>query len=74
VTVACQGTSISLTSATPFNGYSLSVQSSGPASVSVRFTGNGQYHTIRAACSSTGQPFQSGGGSGGGSDDGPGDD
>jgi hypothetical protein len=67
VTVQCQGSSIKLMSATPFGGYSLHVQSAGPSYVSVSFYGNAQTHTIHAACSSSGQPYEgSGGGSGGG--------
>jgi hypothetical protein len=64
VTVACQGSSISLTSATPFDGYSLTVQNSGPLQVVVTFTGNGSTFTIRAHCYN-GQPVQGWGGGGG---------
>ncbi|HZQ58894.1 MAG TPA: hypothetical protein VFA84_12715 [Acidimicrobiales bacterium] len=60
-TVACKGSSISLTTATPFDGYSLGVQSSGPSQVVVTFTANGRSLTIRAHCSN-GAPVQSWGG------------
>ena len=60
VTVTCLGTAISLTTAAPFNGYSLDVQDSGPAEVVVAFTGHGHTHTIRARCSTDGQPVRGG--------------
>jgi hypothetical protein len=48
--VSCQGSSVGLTSATPFDGYSFNVQGAGPSVVIVTFTGHGQALTIRAHC------------------------
>jgi hypothetical protein len=58
VTVSCQGTAISLTTATPFNGYSFTVQNSGPQSVVVYFNNGTQQLAIHAYCDSSGQAHQ----------------
>ena len=55
LTVECQGSTISLLSATPANGYTLTVHSSGPTSVTVDFTMGRQDWFIRVTCPN-GQP------------------
>jgi hypothetical protein len=50
-TVSCQGSTISLVTATPNDGYALTVQSAGPSIVVVVFDGGRRSSTIRARCS-----------------------
>jgi hypothetical protein len=55
LTVECQGTAISLVSASPANGYTLSVRSSGPTSVSLSFSKGFQNWSVHVTCPN-GQP------------------
>jgi hypothetical protein len=55
VTVTCQGSTISLGSATPFGGWTLSVHSSGPTDVSVAFSSGRNQVSVHASCTN-GQP------------------
>ncbi len=50
VTVSCQGSTISLVSASPADGYALVVRSSGPGFVDVDFTGQPNGSSVRATC------------------------
>ncbi len=54
-TVSCQGSVISLVSASPANGYTLAVRSSGPDTVDVDFNAQTRVSNVRARCSN-GQP------------------
>jgi hypothetical protein len=56
LTVECQGSTISLLSATPANGYILTVHSSGPTSVSLDFSEQTEDWSVHATCQN-GQPF-----------------
>jgi hypothetical protein len=55
VTVSCNGTAIELLSATPTNGYSINVDSSGPVEVRVHFSSSQSESMITANCQ-TGTP------------------
>jgi hypothetical protein len=56
VTVACQGSTISLISASPADGYTLAVRSSGPQFVDVDFNAQPSGSAVRAFCNRNGQP------------------
>jgi len=56
VTVSCQGSTISLISASPADGYTLAVRSSGPQFVDVDFNGQPSGSAVRAFCNRNGQP------------------
>jgi hypothetical protein len=56
VTVSCQGSTISLVSASPADGYTLAVRSSGPQFVDVDFNGQPSGSAVRAYCNRNGQP------------------
>jgi hypothetical protein len=55
LTVECQGSTISLVSASPANGYTLTVHSSGPTSVSLDFSNPPQVWSVHVTCQN-GQP------------------
>jgi hypothetical protein len=55
LTVQCQGSSINLVSASPANGYTLTVHSSGPTSVGLDFTKQYQSWSVHVTCQN-GQP------------------
>ena len=55
LTVECQGTAISLVSASPASGYTLTVRSSGPTSVSLDFSKQTQAWSVHVTCQN-GQP------------------
>jgi hypothetical protein len=55
LTVECQGSAISLVSASPANGYTLMVHSSGPTSVSLDFAKQTQDWSVHVTCQN-GQP------------------
>jgi hypothetical protein len=57
VTVSCQGSTISLVSASPANGYTLTVRNSGPTDVDVGFNGQPNSSVVRATCRN-GQPVR----------------
>ena len=57
VTVSCQGSTISLVSASPSNGYTLSVRNSGPIDVDVDFNGQPNGSAVQATCRN-GQPVR----------------
>ncbi|NUS51781.1 MAG: hypothetical protein HOQ22_12185, partial [Nocardioidaceae bacterium] len=50
VSVRCQGSSISLQSASPDDGYSVDVRERGPEEVEVRFEGGEHEARVRAEC------------------------
>jgi hypothetical protein len=58
VTVSCQASAISLISASPADGYTLAVRSSGPLVVDVDFNGQPSASAIRAVCNRSGQPVK----------------
>jgi len=55
LTVECQGSTISLVSASPASGYTLTVRSSGPTSVSLDFSKQTQAWSVHVTCQN-GQP------------------
>jgi hypothetical protein len=55
LTVECQGSTISLVSASPANGYALTVHSSGPTSVALDFANPPEDWSVHATCKN-GQP------------------
>jgi hypothetical protein len=59
-TAMCHGSSISLTSASPTDGYALNVAKSGPEEIDVRFEGKDRAYEVRAKCVN-GQPTSLGG-------------
>jgi hypothetical protein len=56
LTVECQGSTISLVSASPANGYTLAVRGSGPTSVSLDFSKQTQNWSVHVTCQN-GQPI-----------------